>query len=266
MKLAAKFSMLAVAASLAAAGCTTPPPATGGGGTFDQKAPELHSVEVTPQEVGPNQLLKISATVSDNVGVTGTAFVVRHNGQPVNFCSGNAVLATGTAQSGTWAIQCTTPAVVNAGEYQVNTAVVDAKFNSKVTTDGPSNATSGHFTVTGGVSDTSGPTVTSVTSAPNVVARGGNLTITAAVADESGVSNVGFVVRRAGSAPGWCAANATLISGTAQDGIWQLTCPVPANAGVGNYIVNTATADVLNNLFALVDSAGAGLNGAFSVN
>lgn len=233
---------------------------------MDQQKPVIHSVTTTPNQVGANQLLTIKAEVTDNIGVTGVAFVVRHNNRPVDFCTGNAQLAEGTIQSGTWSITCMLPEIVNAGEYQVNTAAVDAKFNSQVTVDGPPSITSGHFTVTGDVNDTDGPVVTSVTSAPNVVARGGNLTITAAVNDASGVSRVSFVVRRNGAATGWCMAAAELISGTAQEGIWQLTCPVPADAMVGNYIVNSATSDVLNNLAVVGDLSAPELLGGFAVN
>lgn len=258
--------MLAVVAALALAACTAPPESGDETGPIDQQAPVIESVSVTPQEVGPNEQLQVAATVSDDVGVTGVAFVVRHAGMPVGFCTGGAELTSGTPQSGTWTITCTTPAVLNSGEYQVNTAALDARFNSQVTGDGPPSATSGHFTVTGDLNDSTGPTVTSVTSAPSTVARGGNLTITASVSDTTGVASVGFVVRTGGTAPGWCVAGAELISGTSQEGIWQMTCPVPDTAEVGDYIVNTAAADVLNNLTGIGDDAATEILGAFSVN
>ncbi|MGB6059187.1 MAG: hypothetical protein WBF71_13100 [Microthrixaceae bacterium] len=260
----AKISIVAVGAVLALAGCTAPPD-PGDPGAIDQQAPVIVSVVVTPQEVGQNEALQVAATVSDDVGVTGVAFVVRHAGVPAGFCSGSAELTSGTAQAGTWTVSCVTPAVMNSGEYQVNTLAVDARFNSQATGDGPPSATSGHFTVTGDLNDLVGPVVTSVTSAPNTVAPGGNLTITASVSDPAGVANVGFAVRRGGSAPGWCIAGAELISGTPEEGIWQLTCPVPADAEVGDYTVNTAAADTLNNITTIADDAANEISGTFSV-
>lgn len=264
MNRVAKISMVAVGAVLALAACTAPPD-PGDPGAIDQQSPVIESVVVTPQEVGQNQALQVAATVSDDVGVTGVAFVIRHAGVPAGFCSGSAELTAGTPQSGTWTVSCVTPAVMNSGEYQVNTLALDARFNSQATVDGPPSATSGHFTVTGDLNDLVGPTVMSVTSAPDTVAPGGNLTITASVADPAGVSNVGFAVRRGGSAPGWCIAGAELIAGTSEDGIWQLTCPVPADAEVGDYTVNTATADALNNITTIADDAASEISGAFSV-
>ncbi len=262
MKRAAKFSILAVSVSLALAGCTaTPEPE----GPLDQQAPVIESVTVTPAVVGVNESMQVAAVVSDDVGVTGVAFVVRFNSMPAGFCSGSAELTAGTPQSGTWTIACTTPAALNSGQYQVNTAALDAAFNSQVTGDGDPSPTSGHFTVSGEVSDLEGPAVASVTSAPNVAARGGNVTITASVTDATGVANVGFVVRRNGGAPGWCAGGAELISGTPTDGLWQLTCVVPVDAESGAYTVNTAAVDVLNNVTGLGDDAPSGKNGAFSV-
>ena len=79
MKRAMKFFLLACASVGVAAACTPPTTGTPGGGTTDTIAPQVISVDVIPNEVQPGQQFTISATVTDAVGVTSVAFVVRAN-------------------------------------------------------------------------------------------------------------------------------------------------------------------------------------------
>jgi hypothetical protein len=265
MKRAMKFFLLACASVGVAAACT--PPTTGTpGGTTDTIAPQVISVDVIPNEVQPGQQFTISATVTDAVGVTSVAFVVRANNLPVGWCGGNATRVGGTAQTGQWERTCTAPTLVNAGSYQVNTLALDARNNPRVIGDGPPSATSGHFTIGGSTNDLVAPVVESVTVTPSTVARGGSITVSAHVTDATGVQGVAFQARRANAAPGWCAGNAALVSGTATDGVWERTCVVPANATVGNYTTGTVVADLLNNLGGVGDGVVGPTAGAFTVN
>ena len=239
-----------------AAACT--PPASGGGttgGTGDTIKPSVLSVDVSPLEVAPGGTFTISALVTDSVGVSSVAFAVRRNGAPAGFCATTATLVSGTAQAGQWDLTCTAPAVVNSGSYQVNTVAADLANNAIVVGDGPVNATSGHFSITGSTSDAVAPVVVSVTPAPSTIVRGSSFTISARVTDDTGVGAVLFQVRRNNSTPGWCVAQAALTSGTAIDGVWTYQCTVPVGAAAGNYTISTATNDVLNNLAYLGDVA-----------
>ncbi|MHB1139105.1 MAG: Ig-like domain-containing protein, partial [Microthrixaceae bacterium] len=215
-----KFFMLACVSMAVAAGCVTPPPTGTPGGPVDLTAPQILTVAVAPAEVAPGQQLTVSATVTDAVGATGVTFVVRGNGMPVGWCGGAATLVGGTAQTGQWELTCTVPAVVNAGTYQVNTLALDAANNPRVIGDGPPSATSGHFTISGATADTEAPVVQSVTVTPSPVVRGNSVTISVHVTDATGVQGVVVQARRAGLAPGWCAGDTLLTSGTATDGVW----------------------------------------------
>ncbi len=264
MKRATKFLMLACVSMAVAVGCTTTPPGTPGG-VADLVAPQILGVAVTPSEVAPGQQFTVSATVTDSVGATGVAFVVRANGLPVGWCGGGATLVGGTAQTGQWELVCTAPAVVNAGTYLVNTVAIDAGNNTRVIGDGPPSATSGHFTISGATADTAAPVVQSVTVTPSTVVRGNSVTIAVHVTDATGVQGVVVQARRLGIAPGWCAGDALLTSGTATDGVWSRTCLVPVGAAVGSYTTGTIVADLLNNLGGVGDGAVGPTAGAFSV-
>lgn len=263
MKRAIKFLLLACAVTGLAAACT--PPATGGGGAVDTTAPQILSVDVVPLEVAPGQQFKVQVLASDAVGVTAVTVVVRANSLPVTWCGGPAVLTSGTAQTGVWERTCTAPAVVNAGTYQVNTLALDARNNNTVIGDGPPNATSGHFTVSGATSDHDAPVVQSVTVTPGTATGGSTLTISAHVVDPSGVKAVGFVARRAGFTPGFCITGALLVSGTPQDGVWSRTCTVPVGTLATSYWINTTSSDLLDNIGVLNDPPTGPTSGSFTI-
>jgi len=254
-----KYLLMAGALIALAAACA--PPAT----RTDTIKPQVLSVDVTPAEVTPGQTFVVSAYVTDAVGATAVGFTARRNGAPAGFCSTNAFLVSGTTKSGTWQRTCTAPALLNAGSYQFNTVVADAAGNIKVIGDGPVSPTSGHFTVLGDVNDLVAPTVVSVDVTPSPAARGEQITISARLTDDTGVSAVGFTLRRSGTSPNWCVGGATLVEGTAIDGIWTKTCTIGANAVLGAYSVNTAYGDTLNNLGFIGDGPPSAVTGDFTV-
>ena len=265
MNRAMKFLLCAgVVIAASATACTTTPPPVGG--PVDTVAPTINTVSVTPNEVAPGQAFTIEAFVTDAVGVTGVTFVVRLGGTAATWCGGAATLVSGTNQTGMWAKQCTAPSIVNAGAYHINTIAADAKNNLTTIVDGPPSATTGNFTITGPTADLVAPTVVSVTSSPTTVARTATLTISAHLTDPSGVQAVTFQARRNALAPGWCAGPAALTSGTTADGVWTLSCVVPAGAVVGTgYSIATLSSDMLNNLGYIGDGPAGPLRGNFTV-
>lgn len=261
MKRAIKFCMLACALVAVAAACA---PATGG--VVDTAKPQVLSVSVTPAEVAPGQQFTVSVYATDNVGVTGVTVLVRGGGLPMSWCGGAALRTSGSTQIGTWERTCTVPAVANGGTYQVNTAVADARNNITVIGDTVDpTPTSGHFTVTGATNDHDAPAVQSVTVTPSTVAAGGTVTFSAHITDASGVKAVAFQPRRNASTPGFCIANAVLVSGTATDGVWEKACTIPAGTVAGAYTVNTAVSDLVDNLGYVGDGTPAPKNGAFTI-
>lgn len=243
--------------------CSAEPEDTG---PVDLEAPVIHSVEVIPAEVTPGQPMTIRAMVSDNVGVTDVLFLVGRNGQPSGFCSDHAVLTSGTATLGTWELSCTVPTVLNAGTYLVGTAALDARLNGTATAEDSPAGIRGEFSVLGELNDVDAPVVDSVTTAPSTVAPGAQVTISAHVTDASGVAGVGFVVRKDQTdSMGWCGGSASLASGSATDGVWELTCTVDASAAPGAYRVNTGVVDVLNNIGGVGDEGANAVAGPFTV-
>jgi len=262
MNRAMKFLLSACVVVVAASACTVAPPT----GVVDVTAPDIHSVSVIPNEIAPGQAFTVEAFISDGVGVTGVTFVLRTATTVAIWCGGAATLASGTARTGVWALQCTAPTVVNAGAYHVNTIAADAMNNLAAITDGPPSDTTGNFTITGSTSDLDAPTVVTVTSTPGSVARTATLTISAYLTDPSGVQAVGFQARRDGLAPGWCAGPGALTSGTPTDGVWTLSCVVPANATIGTgYSIGTLYSDNLNNLGYVGDGPAGPTRGNFAV-
>lgn len=224
----------------------------------DAEAPQLISLDVIPSEVIPGQPVTITATVSDNIGVSNVAFLVGRNGTPSGFCSGDATLVTGSATFGTWRLSCTAPAALNAGVYEVGVLAVDARLNNAVG--------SASFTVAGNLNDNEAPVVQSVTTSPSVVPRGSQITISAHVTDATGALAVGFAVRHNKTdTMGWCFEGAVLKSGSATDGIWEVTCTVDGDTTPGQYRINTAVSDLLGNIGGVTDDGADAVSGPFTV-
>lgn len=262
-RILAILGTMALVVSFAAA-CTTQP--AGPSAPVDTQPPKLLAVQVTPVPVAAGQQLTIYATVSDNVGVSNVTFLVGRNGQPSNFCSGSAVLNSGTPQLGEWMLKCLVPGVVNAGVYELGTAAFDSRLNSVASSPTSSEDVARSFIVSGDTNDLDAPVVDSVVTSPASPARGSSITISAHVTDATGTGSVGFAVRRAGTTTmDWCLGGGVLVSGTATDGYWEMTCQVGAGAPLGAYRVNTLVTDVLGNFAGVGDGAPDEVSGPFTV-
>lgn len=270
-RFAATVVALLALATIAVACTAEPDP---GGAGPDLQPPVIVSVDVitpagnAPGHVAPGEDLKLSANVTDNVGVTTVSFLVGRNGAPAGFCSGEAYLKGGTAQNGTWELNCRVPENVNSGQYEVGALAIDGRLNATATSETSPPEVAVSFTVDGDNDDQDAPVIDSVVTTPAVATRGGTITISAHVTDASGVAAVSFVTRFNKFANAqWCAGGATLVDGTAQDGTWELTCNVPSGAAIGNYTVNTvATDNVPFPNIAMIDDMGApGVTGPFQV-
>ncbi len=118
------------------------------GDIFDDEAPVVSSVTVTPAEAPIGEQVVISAHVTDATGVSAVGFTPRRDGNVFQWCAGGATLVSGTNTDGVWERTCIIPADVELGEYAITTAFSDLLGNigglGEVTEPGP---TSGHFTV-----------------------------------------------------------------------------------------------------------------------
>ena len=113
--------------------------------------------------------------------------------------------------------------------------------------------------------DLEAPQILSVTVAPDPVTPGQDVTISATVTDNVGVDSVAFLVGRNGTPSGFCTGNATLTSGTATLGVWELTCTAPALLNAGTYQAGTAAVDARLNATATAEDSPENVRGLFEV-
>jgi hypothetical protein len=93
------------------------------------------------------------------------------------------------------------------------------------------------------------PAAAWVSASPATVEPGDTVTISARVSDESGLRTIELQSRYGNSGTGsvWCPGWPTLVSGTTRDGVWSLTCTVPATAQSGTYTVTPYLGDNAGN-------------------
>ncbi|GHF39256.1 chitinase [Deinococcus metalli] len=140
------------------------------GGAADTTAPSV-SVSSSASSVTTPSTLTLSATASDNVGVT-----------KVEFYDGATLLGTDTAAPYTQSVALTS---ANNGTHSYTARAYDAAGNSKV-----SAAVSVTVTISGS-GDTTAPTV-GLSASPSTVSAAGSVTLSATASDTVGVSKVEF--------------------------------------------------------------------------
>jgi len=97
--------------------------------------------------------------------------------------------------------------------------------------------------------DTVGPVISNI-AVPKVVTAGTKVTFAWRVADSGGVANTNMRLGGySGYVTSWCGfvVTANLVSGSAFDGTYQVTCDVPANAVDGSYTVFLMASDSFGN-------------------
>jgi hypothetical protein len=160
-----------------------------------------------------------------------------------------AARISGTAVDGRFQATCQLPATVVNGEYSVWLGASDV-FGNSVETSG-----SDGFTVVGGATDSAPPVVTRLTISSANPAPGSIITFRWRATDETGVSYVmpwafgpnGFLTDQATGAL-WLSSDAgRLVSGTAQDGIYEVALQLSPAAPAGTYTVWLSRADLLGN-------------------
>jgi len=114
----------------------------------DITAPTLLSVSVSPSTASPGDTITVSAHVTDaGTGVTNVGLQASLNGTTTPWCNKYASLTSGTAQDGTWSMDCAVPNTANSGTYSVYPYASDAAGNWVNTNGGPTTSLRGSFTV-----------------------------------------------------------------------------------------------------------------------
>jgi hypothetical protein len=152
-------------------------------------------------------------------------------------------LGSGTPRDGVWQGSVSVPPAAASGTWTVQH--VTAFAGDGICICGPTPVLAGgDFTVVGG-NDTTPPTIFPPTISPTTVGSGGAVTVSARITDDSGVAAAATqTLPNTASTP--CCVPMVRVSGTPQDGIWQITL-VPSVPG--NYVVT---------LVAAQDAAGNG--------
>ena len=221
--------------------------------------------------------LSISVTGSDLTGiqtmgfmffdVTGGGLVQR------DFCGQTLTRVSGSgAGSQTWSHTCTVPDGVIVGDYEIRVWAVDIYGNYTNMNSGGTDNTVGSFSITGGVSDRTGPSIDSVS--PSSLASsftvGDSLVISASGTDLSGIATMGFMfmdVTGGGLVQrDFCGQTLTRVSGSgAGSQTWSHTCTVPDGVIVGDYEIRVWAVDIYGNYTNMNSGGTDNTVGSFSI-
>ena len=223
----------------------------------DTSGPTISDVVVPPTVAAGTQLL-VSWRVSDPSGTADSSGspvtwmkVGGANGWISTWCA-FPTLATPIADSavdGRYQASCELPTSVVDGTYTVFIGAADVFGNTSESTGSDS------FTVVDGASDALPPTVTELTFAPLSPAPGEELVFRWRATDETGVSYVmpwafgpnGFLVDLATGKLWLDSQSGILVSGTSQDGIYEIKLRVSPAAIAGTYTLWLSKGDTLGN-------------------
>jgi hypothetical protein len=190
-----------------------------------------------------------------------------------DFCGQQLARVSGSgAGSQTWSFTCTVPASVIDGSYEIRAWAVDIYGNYTNMNSGGSDSTVGAFSIVGGVSDRSGPSIDVVTpsSLADSFTVGDTLTITVTGADVSGIQTMGFsfsdvtgggMVQR-----DFCGQQLARVSGSgAGSQTWSYTCTVPDGVIAGDYEVRAWAVDIYGNYTNMNSGGSDSTVGAFTI-
>lgn len=95
--------------------------------------------------------------------------------------------------------------------------------------------------------DNDGPTIVSLTTSQATVGSGDAFSVDLRLRDAAGADLAGVTFSVGGLGNDFCGQFMTLVSGNGNDGVWRLSCTVPANVRGGTYTVTPYARDRLNN-------------------
>lgn len=239
----------------------------------DQTPPSIVSLVVSPRTVPPGGAVTVSARLIDaDPGVVSASICYRQpNGQPgLGFCPGLGLSTTtgGSPRDGVWTITFAVPAGSATGTWTVSSLVATDAAGNRTTLLPPTPPSGdGAFTVTAS-SDTTAPSIASLSVSPATVIAGGAVVVTARITDaDSGVAWSGICYDLPGGAPAPVGCpNLVLAAGTAQDGLWRVNITVPAGSAPGTWTVRAiAAGDAAGNRVDVAGPAAPTADGSFTV-
>ena len=219
-------------------------------------SPQVVSLSISPSSVDVSNgaaSVTFTADLTDGQNIT-QAYVWLQNEAGSESESANLSLISGTAQNGVWQGTITIPQGAAAGSWyyqgQVDDGVNDLNFVNEpgLSQNLPAGAP-GPVTVTDS-SPTASPQVVSLSISPSSVdvSNGAaSVTFTADLTDGQNITQAYvWLQNEAGSESE--SANLSLISGTAQNGVWQGTITIPQGAAAGSWYYQGQVDDGVNDL------------------
>ena len=219
--------------------------------SIDSSPPQVDFVTASPDVASPGGTVTITAHVTDESGVQALELQSNLTGSAGNtpFCDSYATLTSGTSTDGIWSISCAVTDHTLSGDYIVTPYAEDIAGNWVNTNGGVTSPARGAFSITGGLAATTPPVVLSISATPATATPGQSLVVSAHVTSPVGVQAIELQALLDGSngTSPFCDRYATLSSGTTLDGIWSMTCMVPAQVLSGDYTITPYAEDIAGN-------------------
>ena len=167
----------------------------------------------------------------------------------------------GTATSGSYSVTFRVPRYLTPGNYTATLSVFGTVGESSLYEPDqfpfPAAATTGVVVTNTGAVDSAAPVLTFISATPGSLGAGSAtpLTVKVSVTDNlSGVDRVSVYLTASGSF--FYVGEAVRISGTARDGIWEMSAPLPSNIPPGVYAMEIDAADALDQTSTLTVGSG----------
>jgi hypothetical protein len=212
----------------------------------DSEPPVISSFTFSPTTVdvtSEDATVTLSATVSDNVGVTEASSyrIYLSNSDFETWIRGKFVLVSGTAKDGVWEAVVPIPTDTGAGSWQVlmTGGFKDEAGNYAVRSPDQYS----YLTVlSNSTIDVERPVISSFTFSPttvDVTSEDATVTLSATVSDNVGVTEASSyrIYLSNSDFETWIRGKFVLVSGTAKDGVWEAVVPIPTDTGAGSWQV-----------------------------
>ena len=214
---------------------------------YDDRGPAISELTTNKGTYKPGDELVVEMRVTDAVGVSYAAVSLSTGGRGYDDCGWQMARVSGTSQDGIWRLSCIVPKNVRNGAYEVRPYARDVMANwTNMNGQNPIDLR-GSFEVVGGSDDADGPEIVSVSTDRASYAPGDELVVTMRVRDVTGVDYAAVSLRVGTTQYDDCGWQMTRVSGTAQDGLWELRCVVPSTMRAGNYEVYPYARDTSGN-------------------
>ena len=167
----------------------------------------------------------------------------------------------GTATAGSYSVTFPVPRYLTPGSYAATLTLFGTVGTSSLYAPNefafPAAATTAVSVANTGTVDSAAPIMTFISATPNTIGAGSAtpLVVKVAVTDNlSGVDRVSVYLTASGSF--FYLSEAVRISGTARDGVWEMSAPLPSNIPPGVYAIELDAADKLDQTSTLTVGSG----------